>query len=145
MPNIHDLSKFANIAEVAAGATSAGTEVVSSAIDMAGYDGVLIFARIATANAGNYLQAYQDSASDLGTKQTLGGSKVVATGDNEVVFLNIYRPTKRYVAGSIIRAGAATATGDMYALKYRGRLDEANSTAGVIVGKSLISPAEGTA
>ncbi len=138
------LSNELKLRKVAAGAVTGTTEVLSSAIDMQGYEGVIIFATIATANAGNYLKAKQDVATG-GAYADLAGSKVVAAADAEVVALDIYRPTERFVKGSIIRAGITSVTGDMYALQYGARTRAvANSVADTHLLKQLASPAEGT-
>ncbi len=140
-----NLSKNVKVTKVAAGAASAGTDVTGSAIDTTGWDGVLLFCTIATPNAGNYLKAQQDTASGMGAAADLTGSKVVATGAAQTVWLDIYRPTKRYIRGVVVRAGAATATGDMFAIQYKGRVKpQTNITTDVITGNLLISPAEGT-
>ena len=139
------LSNEIKIRKVAAGAVSAGTEVVSSVVDMAGYEGVLFFATIATANAGNYLKAKQDTVVGMSAAADIAGSKVVATANGEVVFLDIYKPAERYLTANIIRAGANTATGDIYAIQYEGKVKpEINIVTDVIIGELHITPDEGT-
>lgn len=140
------LSAEVKIDKVADGASSAGTAVTSSAIDMQGYDAVCLFAQIATANAGNYLKA-QQSSDDGGSDDytDLAGSKVVADNGADVVVLDIRRPTKRYVKGIIIRGGANTVTGDMYAVRYNSRkFPQVNDVLNTLNLVQLIGPAEGT-
>lgn len=140
------LSNEVKIRKVAAGAASAGTEVISSVVDMAGYEGVLFFATIATANAGNYMKAQQDTAVGMGSAADIAGSKVVAAANGSVVWLDIYKPTERFVTANIIRAGANTVTGDIYAIQYGGKVKpELNLVANTIIGELSISPDEGTA
>ena len=140
------LSNEVKIRKVSAGATSAGTEVISSVVDMAGYEGVLFFATIATANAGNYMKAQQDTAVGMGSAADIAGSKVVAAANGSVVWLDIYKPTERFVTANIIRAGANTVTGDIYAIQYGGKVKpELNLVANTIIGELSISPDEGTA
>lgn len=104
-----------------AAATSAGTDVnPTNGVDMAGYDGCIFFASIATANAGNYLKA-QGGDTAAGATTDLAGTKVVAASNAQVVVLDCYKPTKRFVRPVIVRGGANTATGDLYCIKYRGR------------------------
>jgi hypothetical protein len=124
--------------------TTAGTEVLTGAIDMAGYDGVMIFANQATHHdTGNYLKG-QQCATSSGSYQDLEGSKVLGTADADVLILDIYKPTKRYVQGSFIRGGTNTVLGEIYILQYCGnKLPEAN--AGIYHNVALVSPAEGTA
>lgn len=140
------LSAEVKIDKVADGASSAGTAVTSSAIDMLGYDAVCLFAQIATANAGNYLKAQQSSDDGSADDYTdLAGSKVVADNGADVVVLDIRRPTKRYLKGIIIRGGANTVTGDMYAVRYNSRkFPQVNDVLNTLNLVQLIGPAEGT-
>ena len=138
-----NLSKNVKITKIAVGAVTAITEVVSAVVDMQGYEGVVLFTTIGTANAGNYLKAKQDAAIGMGGAVDLAGKKIVATAANQVVWLDIYKPTDRYITANIIRAGITTITGDIYAIQYEGRkYPEGNVTVDVILGELLISPAE---
>jgi hypothetical protein len=142
---MHNLSKAIKITKVKAASTADTAEVVSDAIDMQGYEGCLIFTTVATANAGNYLKVAQDSAVGLGTKADLAGSKVVCTHGTDILFVDVYRPTKRYLAASVVR-GASTAVGEIFALRYRGAQQaETNVVSNLSTGVLLASPAEGTA
>lgn len=129
----------------AAGATSAGTDVTGASFDTAGYDGVLIFCTIATANAGNYLKAQQDVVTGFGGAADLAGSKVVAAANGQVVALDINRPKEQFVRGVVVRGGANTATGDLYYIGYKGSSQPVlNQIANTLITKQLLSPAEGT-
>lgn len=129
----------------AAGASSAGTAVNGATLDMAGFDGVILFCTIATANAGNFLKAQQGEASNGSDMADLAGSKVVADANGSIVAIDINRPKERYVRGVVIRGGANTATGDMYALRYKASdQPAANTIANVLKSLKLVSPAEGT-
>lgn len=128
----------------AAGAGSAGTAVNGATLDMAGYDGVIVFGTIATANAGNYLKAQEGDASDGSDMADLAGSKVVADANGQIVGFDLNRPKKRYIRGVVIRAGANTATGDLYALRYKASSKPTSNTiANVLKTLKLVSPAEG--
>ena len=138
------LSNEVKLRKIKASQTSAGTEVVSDIVDMAGYEGVLFFATIATANAGNYMKAQQGANAAMSDAADIAGSKVVATANGEVVFLDIYKPSERYLTANIIRAGANTATGDIYAIQYEGKVKpEINLVTDVIIGELHITPDEG--
>ena len=129
----------------AAAAGSAGTAVDGAAIDMQGYDGVLIFATIATQNAGNFLKAQQGQVSNLSDAADLAGTKVIVDSNGDVAILDLAKPKERYVRGTIIRAGANTATGDMYYLRYNGSAQAViNDIANEQNLVKVISPAEGT-
>ncbi|MDF2889784.1 MAG: hypothetical protein K0R80_151 [Clostridia bacterium] len=137
-----NLSKNVKITKIKAGAASATTEVVSDAVDMQGYEGVVFFTTIATANAGNYLKAQQAAVSAMTNAVDLAQKKIVAAADASVVWLDIYKPTKRYLTANIVR-GAATITGDIYAIQYSGnKFPESNLEANKLIGELLISPEE---
>lgn len=140
------LSKQVKIDMVLGGASSAGTTLTSSAIDMQGYDAVMIFGTIATANAGNYLKAQQSSDDGSADDYTdIAGSKVVADDGADVVALEIRRPLKRYLKALIVRGGANTVTGDVYAIRYNSRKGmQVNDVLNSFNLVSLNGPAEGT-
>lgn len=134
--------------KVAAGAVSAGTAVNSTAVDMQGFDGVLFFTTIATANAGNFINAAQGAESSGSDAADLEGTKVVAAANASGVWIDVYKPTDRYVRCEIDRSGTNTATGDIWAIQYAGRLfPEAadNLVTNELIGELHITPAEGTA
>lgn len=141
-----NLSNDVKITKVAVAAVSAGTEVLGSILDMQGYEGVVFVTSIATANAGNLLKVKQDDDSAMGSPADLEGSGVVATANAEVVFADVYQPTKRYVRASVIRAGANTAVGDIYAIQYKPKvMPVVNEVTDTVVGAILVSPDEGVA
>lgn len=127
------------IDKVASGASSAGTAVNGSGLDMAGHESVIFTARIATANAGNYLKAQESD--DNSSFSDLEGSKVVAGSNDDIVMLEVFKPKKRYIRAVLIRAGADTVTGDVYAIRSGGRVQGETNTN---VTVSLEGPDAGT-
>jgi len=140
-----NLSNGVKITQAAA-ASAAGTSAVNSdVIDMAGYDGVMFVTAIATANAGNHIKLQQGDEPDLSDAADIEGSKQVATANAQTVWIDLYRPTKRYVRAVATR-GVSTALGEVYAFQYEGRIQPAdNNVTGEIIGELLVSPDEGTA
>jgi hypothetical protein len=136
---MEQLSKQVVVEKVADGATSAGTDVNGTTVDLQGFDGVMFFARIATANAGNFIKV-QEGATTSPTAD-LAGSKAIAAVNGDVVLVDIYRPLKRYARAVIVRAGTNTVTGDLYAVKYVGRVSPKIAADAV---SALISPIAGT-
>lgn len=137
------LCKNVKITMVKASAASADTEVISDVVDMQGYDGVMFFTTIATANAGNYMKAQQAAVSAMTNAVDLAAQKVVAAANAQVVWIDIYKPTKRYITANVIRAGAATVVGDIYAIQYSGdKMPETNLVDDKLIGALLISPDE---
>jgi hypothetical protein len=140
-----NLIKNIKIRKVAVGAAAGTTVVNSSGIDMQNFDGVMFFTTIATADAGNFIKVQQDAASNFSTAQDLAETKVVAAGNGSVVYVDVYRPAKRYLRAVITR-GVSTATGDLYAIQYNGRAKpDTNLVTNELIGKLHISPEEGTA
>lgn len=138
-----NLSNNVKITKIKAASTSAQDEVTSDAIDMQGYDGVLVFTAIGTANAGNYLKAQQAAVSAMTSAVDLAAKKIVAAANAQVVWLDIYKPTERYITAHVIRAGAATTVGEIYAIQYSGdKVPETNLVDEKLIGELLISPDE---
>lgn len=145
MPSIN-LSNNVLITKIKDVSSAAGSTVLeSSVIDMAGYDGVLLFTSFGTAAADNIIKAKMSSASDTGTMGDIEGSAVGAGSSDEDQWIDIYRPRKRYIQLSAAR-GTSSKLGDMWAIQYGGRkLPEDNAVAGTIHGELLVSPSSGTA
>jgi hypothetical protein len=141
-----NLSNEVKIRKVKAGQTSAGTAVESDVVDMQNYQGVVFAATIATANAGNFIKVQQGNLANGSDMQDLAGTKVIATDNAQLVWVDVYKPEKRYVRAVIIRAGTNTVTGDIIAQQYEGRVKpEVNVVATLVVGELHVSPEEGTA
>lgn len=138
-----NLCKNVKITKVQAASTAATSAINTSSVDMSGWDGVLFFGAMGTANAANYINAA--TSSDDSTFNDLEDTKVTPTGNGEVAWLDIYKPQERYLRLEVAR-GASTTFGDVYAIQYEGfKLPADNVTAGTITGELHISPDEGTA
>ncbi|WP_461369734.1 hypothetical protein [Candidatus Darwinibacter acetoxidans] len=119
-----NLSKNVKVVFVKAGQTAATSAVNSDAVDLSGYEGVLFFGTIAVANAGNFLQVEQSTAENFATKSVLDGAKMAVETNGDVAFVDVFRPQEKlgkYLRASIART-ASTATGDIYAILYNGRV-----------------------
>lgn len=136
--------KNSKLIMVSAGVATGTTTITVSPIDTQGYEGVIIFGTIATVNAGNYAKARQGQASDMSDGADLAGSKIVPGTNGNSFAIEIYRPQERYVDVQIVRGGATTVLGDVYALLY-GPQKSPPSQGATIESKLLIAPAEGTA
>lgn len=124
-------------------AQAAGTSAVTSdVIDMQGYDGVIFISRIGTANAGNYLKVQQGSLNPISDAVDLAAKKIVAAANDQAVWVDVYRPTDRYLQAVMVR-GVSTASGDIFAIRYGGRKRaEVNNITNTIIGELLVSPDE---
>jgi len=119
---------------------SAGTAINSASVDMQGWEGVLFVAAFATANAGNSANLAQSS--DDATFNDLEGTKQTPAGNGDLIAIDLYQPTKRYVRLEVDRSGANTVIETVYAIRYRGRKGRQVSVA---TQEIHVSPNEGTA
>lgn len=127
------------IIKVADAASSAGTAVNGITVDTADCEGVIFCSAIATANAGNFLKLQEgDTTSPTADVE---GSAVVAGSNGDQVQIDFRKPLKRYVRAVIVRAGANTATSDIWAIKY-GVRKKATTNSGV--SETITSPIAGT-
>lgn len=127
--------------------TAAGTDAVtSSAIDMNGYDSVMVLSSFGTAAAGNTvkLQASSDDGSADDYSDLEGTSTTSGTSDEDV-FVDLKRAPKRYIKAVFAR-GTSSTLESVWALLYNARsLPVDNTTSGTIAGEQHTAPAEGTA
>lgn len=140
---LSDEVKITKVSDVAASGTDA---VEGTAVDMAGYDGVLFLSSIGTAAANNSMHAEQSSdAAVADAYADIAGSEVDVATSDEDLFIDILRPRERYVRPVVLR-GTATTVENIWAIQYRCKdgLPVDNETAGTIAGKKLVYPAEGT-
>lgn len=130
--------------------TAAGTtDVTSDGVDLSangGWDGVLFITSVGTAAADNLMHAEQSS--DDGSADTYGdleGGEIDLSGaSDEDQWLDVFRPTKKWVR-VVAQRGTSSTQESIWAILYRGRQKKySNLTSGTIYGKALISPAEGT-
>jgi len=127
-------------------ATGAGTSTINGGIvDMAGYEGVIFFTNLATANSGNLIKVQQGQASNLSDAADLAGSGQTSGASDEVVAVDVFKPLERYLRPVIVR-GASTTIGEIWAMQYGCRSrPQSNVVSGTINSRTLVSPAEGTA
>ena len=127
------------------GYTAANTTAVNSAsVDMSGYTSVTFVAVLGTAAANNTMNAAQ-GADDSSDWQDLEGTSVSSNTSDEVIVLEINRPTDRYVRAEIAR-GTSTTVESIIAIQRGARkMPVDNTTTGTITGEVHASPAEGTA
>lgn len=141
------LSSYVKITKVSDVAGANTTDVDSTGVDMAGFEGVLFLTSVGTAAANNIANAQQSS--DDGSADAYGDLAGTAVGlggaSDEDQWIDIYRPLKRYVRLHIER-GTSTTVENIWAIQYGGRKQPVdNTTTGTIAGEAHTSPAEGTA
>jgi hypothetical protein len=136
------LSKEIKVTLVKATQTSAGTAVNSDGVDMTGWEGVIFLGAMHTANAGNSANAAQGA--DNSNFDDLEGTKIVPGDNGDSFMIDVYRPKDRYVRCEVVRAGANTVLGEIYAIQYR-PLSQPTTQGATIDAETHVSPAEGTA
>lgn len=136
-------TKLIKIADHSTAATSA---VTSIAVDTAGYDGALFFSSFGTAAADNTVKVQQSS--DDGSTDAysdLEGTSVSSSTSDEDVWVDVFRPTKRYLKFVAAR-GTSSTLESMWVQLYNPRtMPVDNTTSGTITGEVFATPAEGTA
>jgi hypothetical protein len=123
------------------------TAITSSAIDTAGYDGLrllVLIGAITTAGVQSIkLQYSDDDAATDAYSDVLGSSVTIADdADNTHIYIDVYRPLKRYVKAVITRATQDSTFGGVIAELYNASKLPVTQTA---TGETHIAPIEGTA
>ena len=132
------------IRKVHAEAGAGTSPIVSSIIDSAGCESVLFFANIGTANAGNYLSVAESDDSGMSGEADLLGSKVIGLVSGNVIAVEIFKPSKRYLRATMT-VGSSSTVGTMYCIRKVKKLPALNTVASVIDSEIHATPAEGTA
>lgn len=137
------VTQLVNATTGAAGAT----DIDPSAVDMAGFEGVMFVATMGAIVATAVTSMKARQSADNSTFADLAGTQIdiADDDDNQVFILDIYRPLKRYVKPYIDRA-TANATLTVLAVQYGARSrPTAVAVADAVTVEKHISPAEGTA
>jgi len=126
------------------------TDQNSSAVDMAGFDGVLFIALFGalTATQVTQIKAQQDVSSGMGAAADLLGSNVGPLADtdgNKCLVLDIKKPLERYVRCVVDRGTANAVIDGVIAIQYGAGAHPTAHAASVAFAEAWGSPAEGTA
>lgn len=146
-----NLSKNVKVTRVMnAVAAGTGDSQNGSGVDMSGFEGVVFIAAFGTLTDGavTTLKAQQDTVSNFATAADLAGTamSIADTSDNDLLVLDIYRPSERYVRPVITRATANAVIDGVIAIQYGAReLPTTNDADTVASTETHVSPAEGTA
>jgi hypothetical protein len=148
---ITDHAKPCQIVTTTAGAAAA-TDITSTAVDMAGYEGCLFlvaFGAIVT-NAVTSIKLQQssdDAAADDYTDLTDTAQTVADDKDNTSFIIDVKNPQKRYLKLIVSRATQNSTVGVVYAIPYGKNTRGAALTAGtgITAAERFNFPVEGTA
>lgn len=133
------------------GVVAGTSNQTSSAIDMAGYEGVKIYTMFGAITSGAATSVKIQQSSDDGSVDTyadLEGTSVTVADDddNQVVVHDIYRPRERYLKAVVLRATQNSVIDGIVAVLYGAReLPPTNDATTVVSREFHASPAEGTA
>lgn len=127
---------------------AAATDIEGTALDMQGFDGVLIVVRFGaiTGGAATSIKAQEGNESDLSDAADLEGtSQTIADDDDDQTFyIDLCRPLKRYVRLYVDRATQDAVVASASYIQYGA--SKTPTTQGTNVSGELhVSPAEGTA
>lgn len=145
-----NLLKRVKITRVLDSQVAGTTDTLSSSIlDMAGFDGVLFLLLLGdvTTNAVLTFQAQQNTANSGTGMATLAGTAAQSAAgasnqDNQVLALDVVKPTERYLRAQLVRATANAVVDGIIAIQYQGRLGPVTQSADVLSEVVLASPAE---
>ncbi len=141
--------KDVKVTRVYAGAVAGFGDTLSSDIlDMTGYEGVMLIADLGdqAATAVATLTAQQDTDAAGGTMATLTGSVAhtfaAADGDDDLLVLDVYKPTERYIRAQLQRATANITVKSIIAIQYGAMKAPVTQSTTVLDSDLLVSPAE---
>lgn len=133
-------------------AVAAGTTVqTSSAIDMQGYEGVLLIAALGTLTDTQVTALKAQQSDDDGSSDAYGDLEGTLVGpmanddDNQLLVLDVYRPAKRYLKAVVNRATANAVIDGVIAIRYGARELPTDQPASVAFSEAHVTPDEGTA
>jgi hypothetical protein len=135
-------NKLVKVADHSAAATS---DVTSSIVDTAGYQGVVFVTSFGTANATNTVKVQQNTANQTTGMADLEGTSVTSGSSDEDVIVEVHKPVERYIQVVAAR-GASSTLESVWAILYNGDASVAlNTVSGTQKAELHVSPAEGTA
>jgi len=135
-----NLSKSIKVTVVEAAAAAAQTELVTDVLDMSGYEGVMFIALLGDVSdtsvltltvKGNSANSVS-SPSPITQKATDAFTAGAATADSKVLLVDVYKPTLRYMFGSLTRTTANAIVGGIIAIQYGAGLKPTTQDASVI-------------
>lgn len=121
-----NLLKECKITVVEATAAAAQTELVTDVLDMSGYEGVMFIAMTGDVTTSSVLTLTikGNSANSVSspTPVTQKASDAFTAGasdaDSKVIVVDLYKPTLRYIFGSLTRTAANAVVGGIIAIQY---------------------------
>jgi hypothetical protein len=145
--NLSKNTKISSAVTPTAGA-AAQSAIEGTILDMSGYEGVLVIVRMGaiTAGAATSIKMQQGAAAAMGDAADLEGtSQTVGDGDDgEIFYIDLYKPTERYVRLYVSRGTQDAAVASAEYIQYGPKAAPVTQPTGTN-GETHVSPAEGTA
>lgn len=134
------LLKNVKVAYVAGAAVAAQTEVLSTVLDMTGYDGVMFIALLGdvTATSVLTLTAKGNTASSTSSptpvtqKATSAFTAGASDADSAALIVDVYDPALRYMFASLTRTVANAVVNGIVAIQYKAEYRPTTQDATVI-------------
>jgi hypothetical protein len=134
-----NLSKDVKVTVVAAAASAAQTEVVSSVLDMQGWGGVMFIALMGdvTDTSVLTLTAKGNSANSTSSPTPVAQASATFTAgasdaDSKALIVDVYEPRLRYAFASLTRTAANAIVGGIIAIQYQPHMKPTAQDATVI-------------
>lgn len=132
--------KNVKVTPVAASAVAAQTEVLTSVLDMQGYDGVMFIALLGdvTATSVLTLTAKGNTASSTSSPTpvtqvaTAAFTAGASDADDKALVVDVYDPAMRYVFASLTRTTANAVVNGIVAIQYKAEYRPTTQAAAVI-------------
>lgn len=137
-----------SIAITPANGAAASTDVEGATLDMSGFEGVLMIVTMGVidGSAVTSIKAQQDSAANMGTVADIAGTAqaIADNDDNKTFYIDLYRPTERYVRLHVDRATQNATVASAIYIQY-GPRKSVTTHGSNVSGEAFAGPAEGTA
>lgn len=128
---------------------AAATDLEGSILDMAAHDSVLMLVRMGaiTTNAVTSLRVRQSDDSAMGTPEDITGSAqtIADNADEKTFYVDLHRPTKRYVQLYIDRATQNAVISSAHYIQYNSRSGPVSAHGTNVSGETFVAPIGGTA
>lgn len=144
-----NLLKNVKVQRVNDGEADAQGTYYSDILDMQGFEGVLFIAKFEDVDdtAVLTLSAQQSETNATGGMSDLSGNATYtsdggADADDDLLALDLYRPTERYVRAKVVVGTADAELESIVAIKYHAKKVPITQPSTVLDSDTLVSPAE---
>lgn len=136
-------SKNFNIVKVANAAGAGTTEVDTSILDMSGYDGVIFIVDLGTVTDASVMtltvqQNDANSSSGMATITGASATKTASTSSNKIMFVDVYRPLKRYVWATFTRTTQNAVVDTIIAIQYKAKFMPITLDASILASATVV-------